>query len=98
MKSVSLMQQSLNIAARWTSNNDTKINPEKSKEIIICFAQGSNPRNDVPVLVLDGNVVKRVDHVKLLGVTLSHDLTCGQYCTKSWQTSVHALSAKKGRC
>ena len=52
-----------------------KINPEKSKEIIISFSQGSNPRNEVPALVLDGNVVKRVDHVKLLGVTLSHDLT-----------------------
>ena len=38
MKCVSLMQQLMDIAARWTSNNDMKINPEKSKEMIICFA------------------------------------------------------------
>ena len=76
MKGVSLMQESVDIAAKLTSNNDMKINPEKSKEIIISFAQGSNSINEVPALLLDGNVVKRVDHVKLLGVTLSHDLTC----------------------
>ena len=75
MKGVSLMQELVDIAARWTSNNDMKINPDKFKEMIISFAQGSNPINEVPALLLDGNVVKRVDHVKLSGVTLSHDLT-----------------------
>ena len=68
MKGLSLMQESVDIAVKWTSNNDMKINPEKSKEMIISFAQGSNPINEVPALLLDGNVVKRVDHVKLLGV------------------------------
>ena len=72
MKGVSLLQQSVDIAARWTSNND---NPDKSKEMIISFAQGSNPINEVPAVLLDGNVVKRVDHVKLLGVILPHNLT-----------------------
>ena len=89
MKGVSLMQQSLDIAARWTSKNDMKINPEKSKEMIICFAQGSNPRNEVPALVLDGNVVKRVDHVQLLGVILSHDLT--------WNLHVDNIVRKAGK-
>ena len=42
-----------------------EINPDKSKEMITSFAQGSNQRNEVPALLLDGNVVKRVDHVKL---------------------------------
>ena len=52
-----------------------KINPENFKEMIISFSQGSNPVNEVPALVSDGNVAKSVDNVKLLGVTLSHDLT-----------------------
>ena len=28
---ISLMQESVNIAAEWTNNNDMKINSEKSK-------------------------------------------------------------------
>ena len=66
-----------------------KINSEKSKEMIISFAQGSNPRNEVPALLLDGNVVKRVDHVKLLGFTLSHDLT--------WNLHVDNIVQKAGK-
>ena len=30
--SISLMQESVNIAAEWTNNNDMTINSEKSKE------------------------------------------------------------------
>ena len=32
MNSISLMQESVNIAAEWTNNNDMEINSEKSKE------------------------------------------------------------------
>ena len=31
------MQESVNIAAEWTNNNDMKVNSEKSKEMIICM-------------------------------------------------------------
>ena len=72
--SISLMQESVNIAAEWTINNDMKINSEKSKEIIISYAHG-NIGNEVPNILIEGNVVERVDHVKLLGITLSNDLT-----------------------
>ena len=43
----------------------------------------------MPALVLDGNVVKRVDHVKLLGVTLSHDFT--------WNLHVDNIVQKAGK-
>ena len=69
-----LMQHSVNIAAEWTNNNDMKINSEKSKEIIISYAHG-NIGNEVPNILMYGKVVERVDHVKLLGITLSHGLT-----------------------
>ena len=41
---VSVKQESVDIAARWTEQNDMKINLEKSKEIIISFAQDGNFR------------------------------------------------------
>ena len=74
MNSISLMQESVNIAAEWTNNNDMKINSEKSKEMIISFSHG-DLGNEVPNILIDGKVVERVDHVKLRGVILSNDLT-----------------------
>ena len=74
MNSISLMQESVDIAAEWTKNNDMKINSEKSKEMIISYTHG-NLGNEVPNILIEGKVVERVDHVKLLGITLSNDLT-----------------------
>ena len=67
--SKSLMEESVNIATEWTNNNGMKINSEKSKEIIISYAHG-NLGNEVPNILIGGKVVERVDHVKLLGITL----------------------------
>ena len=36
---VSLMQESVDIAAKWTEENFMKLNKEKSKEMIISFAK-----------------------------------------------------------
>ena len=56
MNSISLMQESVNIAAEWTKNNDMKINSEKSKEMIISYAHG-NLGNEVPNSLIEGKVV-----------------------------------------
>ena len=73
MNGISLMQESVNAAAEWTNNNDMNINSEKSKEMIISYGHG-NLGNEVPNILIEGNVDERVDHVKLLGITLSNDL------------------------
>ena len=88
INSISLMQESVNIAAEWTNNNDMKINSEKSKEMIISYAHG-NIGNEVPNILIDGKVVERVDHVKLLGITLSNDLT--------WKRHVDNIVKKAGK-
>ena len=69
MNSISLMQESVNIAAEWTKNNDMKINSEKSKEMIISYTHGN--------------------HVKLLCITLSNDLT--------WKRHVDNIVKKAGK-
>ena len=86
--SICLMQESVNIAAEWTNNNDMKINSEKSKEMIISYAHG-NIGNEVPNILIEGKVVERVDHVKLLGITLSNDLT--------WKRHVDNIVKKVGK-
>ena len=88
MNSISLMQESVDIAAEWTKNNDMKINSEKSKEMIIRYTHG-NLGNEVPNILIEGKVVERVDHVKILGITLSNDLT--------WKRHVDNIVKKAGK-
>ena len=69
---LSVIQESVDIAARWTEQNDMEINSEKSKEIII-----------------DGRDIAQVCHAKLLGVTISRDLT--------WNKHVDNIVKKAGK-
>ena len=61
---VSVIQESVDIAARWTEQNDMKINSEKSKEIIISFAQDGNFRSTIPNIKIDGRDIAQVCHAK----------------------------------
>ena len=74
-KSESVIQHSFDIAAKWTLNNDMKINSDKSKEMLISFMQEPEFRSTVPRLVIGGNEIYNEQYAKLLGVTISSDLT-----------------------
>ena len=76
---VSVIQESVDIAAKWTEQNDMKINSEKSKEIISSFAQDGNFRSTIPNIKIDRRDIAQVCHAKLLGVTISQDLTWNKY-------------------
>ena len=52
---------------------------EKSKEIIISFAQDGNFRSTIPNKKIDGRDVAQVCHAKLLGVTISQELTWNKH-------------------
>ena len=83
------IQEPVDIAARWTEHNDMKINSEKSKEIIISFAQDCNFRSTIPNIKIDGRDIAQVCHAKLLGVTISQDLT--------WNKHVDNIVKKAGK-
>ncbi|KAK2187886.1 hypothetical protein NP493_151g00004 [Ridgeia piscesae] len=86
---VSVIQESVDIAATWTEQNDMKINSEKSKEIIISFAQDGNFTSTIPNKKIDGRDIAQVCHAKLLGVTVSQDLT--------WNKHVDNIVKKAGK-
>ena len=98
---VSLMQESVDIAAKWTEENYMKLNKEKSKEMIISFAKNCNFRNTIPNIKIDGMDVEQVDHAKLLGVTISHDLSWNKHVEnivkKGREKIVHAVSVETCR-
>ena len=84
---VSVIQESVDIAARWTEQNDMKIKYETSKEIIINFAQDGNFRSIIPNIKIDGRDIPQVCHAKLLGLTISQedmDQARIKYCEKGW--------------
>ena len=69
--------------------NDMKINSDKSKEMLISFMQDPNLRSTVPRLIIDENEIDDVQYAKLLGVTISSDLT--------WNKHVDNIVAKAGK-
>ena len=66
-----------------------EINSEKSKEIIISFAQDGNFRSTIPNIKIDGRDIAQVCHAKLLGVTISQHLT--------WNKHMYNIVKKAGK-
>ncbi len=73
--SVSILQQSANIVSDWSVRNDMKINSTKTKEMLICFCKDSDHCRTIPNINVDGNDIERVTTCKILGVTISSNLT-----------------------
>ena len=86
---ISFIQKSIDIVVGWTTDNDMRINYEKSKEMIISYARDGNFRNQVPNITIENNIIEQVEHVKLLGVTLSNDLT--------WNRHIDNIVKKAGK-
>ena len=78
-KSESVLQHSVDTAARSTLHNDMKFNSDKSKEMLISFMQDPECRSTVPRLIIDGNEIFNVQYAKLLGITISSDLAWNKH-------------------
>ena len=82
--STSNLQREIDDIARWTSNNNMKLNAKKTKEFIVTFAK-SQP--SLQPLVINDQPLELVHTIKLLGVHLSNnlkwDIHIEHVCTKA---------------
>ena len=82
----SVTQDSANITAQWSSDNDMRINTNKTKEMVICFCKDRTYVESLPYIDINGTDIERVTQAKVLGVTISSDLR--------WNAHVGEIVAK----
>ena len=74
--------------ADWSNRNRVKLNTDKCKELRISFASVSH---DSPPVVIRGECIKVVTDAKLLGVTISSDLSWNAHITEVIKTAAERL-------
>ena len=77
------LQESADEKLLWCDKNKMKINGQKTKEMVINFAQSSE---HIPTLEIGGEKIEKVSHTKLLGVTICDNL--------SWDAHISSITAK----
>ena len=87
--SASIIQHAAEEAHAWSDANDMIINADKTKELLICFCRDSGHHNAIPNITIDGNSIERVTSSKVLGITISADLT--------WNDHIEAIVKKASK-
>ena len=83
---VSVIQDSADVVEQWSCNNGMRINTTKTKEMVICFRRDRTFVDSLPYIYMNGNYIERVSQAKVLGVTVSSDL--------SWNVHVDEIISK----
>ena len=85
----SQIQESVDMVDIWTSQNDMRLNSEKCKEMIIDFSRNYSLTSGIQSVTIGEQVLERVEHAKMLGVTISNNLT--------WSKHVDNIVSKAGK-
>ena len=72
-------QQIADQVAQWSSDNRVKLNNEKCKELRISFARN---QPELQHIVVNGQKLEVVDSAKLLGITITIDLSWNYHIDK----------------
>ena len=87
--SLFFLQESVDMVGTWTNQNDMRLNSEKCKEIIIDFSRNYSLTSGIQSVRIGEQVLERVEHAKMLGVTISNNLT--------WSKHVDNIVSKAGK-
>ena len=86
---VSTIQQSIDDVVKWTDDNDMRLNCDKCKEMIVDFSRNQGQSSDAQDICINEKTLEKVSHIKMLGVTVSDDLT--------WNIHVDNIVSKAGK-
>ncbi len=80
------MQAVADDVSKWTKENNMKVNPSKTNELMIYFS-----KNAVfpPHITIDGDEIERVGQSELLGIQVTDDL--------KWQKHIDTVYSKAAR-
>ena len=96
--SVSKAQNIVDRVIQWSDENRVQLHPEKCKELRITFSKNPSVLNP---LIVNGKEIETVDNVKLLGVTMSSDLTWNAHVEevikKAKKEIIFSSSVKKSK-
>ena len=73
------IQESVDMVGLWTNQNDMRLNSEKCKEMIIDFSRNNSLTSGIRSVTIGEQVLERVEHAKMLGVTISNNLTWSKH-------------------
>ena len=73
------IQESIDMVGIWTNQNDMRLNSEKCKEMIIFFSRNYSLTSGIQSVTIGEQVLERVEHANMLGVTISNNLTKSVY-------------------
>ena len=73
------IQESVDMVGIWTNQNNMRLNSEKCKEIIIDFSRNYSLTSGIQSVTIGEQVLERIEHAKMLGVTISNNLTWSKH-------------------
>ena len=83
------IQESVDMVDIWTNQNNMRLNSEKCKEMIIDFSRNYSITSGIQSVTIGEQVLERVEHANMLGVTISNNLT--------WSKHVDNIVSKAGK-
>ena len=86
---VSTIQQSIDDVVKWTDDNDMRLNCDTCKEMIVDFSRNQGQSSNAQDIFINEKTLEKVSHIKMLGVTVSDDLT--------WNIHVDNIVNKAGK-
>ena len=79
---VSVIQDSANVNEQQSGNNDMSTNTSKTKEMVICFRKDRTFADSLSHVCINGTDIKRFSQAKVLGVTISSNLSWNGHVDK----------------
>ncbi len=82
------LQHDADLCVKWSKINNMGLNTKKTLKLLVFFFK--NPP-EIPLIKINGESIRRVNSAKLFGITVSSDLTWGNYVNDIYNRAARRL-------